>query len=583
MSGAYSKIIWQLLQNGGALVGTTGDRIYPSDIDVDFSDNGSFSGGVSDYFDSLKTVNEDRSSTNPKTIKVWFGSTIFANSIGLGCDELLLNFSNTKVSFLGSGEAVRAVVDNSADSTKRNSQLLEFSPLAFNGLLIEFYTSDPVGLSNIVIPKEIQTTARIKAKKDNGIVTDIGATNNENLRVSVQEYGDTASVDAFARLRVSSNFTIFDSKQLHDKQPLFWDELIGGGATSTHSVENASTQLSVGANVSDYVIRQTRQRFNYQPGKSQLVFFTFLCNCVPGVTKRLGLFDGTGTNALTPNNGIFFETGNGPCWNIAKNGGVTESIPQAQWNVDPLDGTGASGITLDLEAAQIGVIDFEWLGVGRVRVGFVIDGLIYYVHYFNHANDPTFDSVYMSSPNLPLRYSIESDGVSSSTLDHICSSVISEGGIEKTGILRVVDNDAVPLTALSTGVTYAMLGIRLKQTHLDITVIPETLSVMCSTNDLFRWSLLFNPTVSGVFAYSDVTNSSIQKAIGTNANVISDAGLEIASGYASSQSRESDQALNTAQRIGSTILGVPDGLILAITPLSSNMSAYGSLNFRELL
>ena len=186
--------------------------------------------------------------------------------------------------------------------------------------------------------------------------------------------------------------------------------------------------------------------FTYQPSTGAAAYdieastgggggFTFTgTDLTPGefVTIK-AVFDGTGTNNLTPNNGIFFECDGSLSWNIAKNGSITETVTQANWNVDKLDGTGPSGITLEPEATQILIIDYEWLGVGRVRVGFVIDGLIYYVHYFNHANDDTFTSVYMSTPNLPLRYTIETDGTEAAELDHICSSVISEGGLEETG------------------------------------------------------------------------------------------------------------------------------------------------------
>jgi len=425
--------------------------------------------------------------------------------------------------------------------------------------------------------------AVLTAKKDDGEYINIGATNNENLRVSVQEYGDTPAIDAFDRLRISEPFTIFDSKQLHDKQPLFWDEETGGSATSTHSSIDANVAMTVTASASDYVIRQTKQRFNYQPGKSQLIFFTFQSPQVSGVDSRMGLFSGTGTNNLTPNNGIFFECNGTLSWNVAKNGSIAETATQSNWNVDPLDGTGASGITLDMTATQIGVIDFEWLGVGRVRVGFVIDGLIYYCHYFNHSNDNTFTSVYMSSPNLPLRYSIETDGTNGSTLDHICSSVISEGGIEKTGILRSVDTGNTYLTSLNTGNSYALIGIRLKAAYNDVTIIPEGLSIFLGTNDAFKWQLQLNPTIAGTFTYNDLANSAVQYATGGSTNTITTDGIVISSGGGSTSTRQSDSDLQTALRIGQTIGGVMDELVLVIRPFSTNLSAWAGLNFRELL
>jgi len=189
----------------------------------------------------------------------------------------------------------------------------------------------------------------------------------------------------------------------------------------------------------------------------------------------------------------------------------------------------------------------------------------------------------MSSLNLPLRYSIETDGTAPSHLDHICSTVISEGGVEKTDILRSVDVGSTPLTASSSGTLYAMIGIRLKADYKDITVIPEALTAIATSNDSFRWSLHFNPTITNPFAYSDVDDSSLQEAYGVTANVITDEGTKIASGYSSTSTKQIDTVLNTALRLGSTIAGVQDELILAIMPLSTNLTVYGSLEVRELL
>lgn len=417
------------------------------------------------------------------------------------------------------------------------------------------------------------------------------ATRRGNFKVAVQEYGDTPSIDAFARLRISENFTIFDSKQLHDKQPLFWDESIGGSATSTHNSVNAAVEMVVTASASDFVIRQTKQRFNYQPGKSQLIFMTFYCPQTSGTTKRIGIFDGIGTNNLTPNNGVFFSTDGDISWNIAKNGTTTESVSQVNWNIDTLDGSGdegnPSGVEYIPNSTQILIIDFEWLGVGRVRAGFVIDGIIRYVHYFNHANNPSFTSVYMSSPNLPLRYDIQSDGTAGCELNHICSSVVSEGGVEENGILRSVDTGATHIDASTAGTTYAILGIRLKTTYNDITVLPEYFSMIDEQGNAFRWSLQLNPTIAGTFSYSDVTNSAVQLATGVAANTVSSEGLLIDSGYVGSggvnAGAGSSRQFNTSLRMGSTIAGVSDELVLCITPLGSNSDVQASLTFRELL
>jgi len=559
-----------------------GDSVYAKDIWVEQSSTVGFTGTITDLFDNLHTVIVNSSATDPKEILVHFNRSTIFQSISLGAYSG--DFSNVKLLALVSGGIEIPLVDESADNTKYTSRIFELPVVGLNALKLQFHTTDTVTLSNLFIPKIRGVVSRIQGERDDGDFVVIGATNNDNLRVSVQEYGDTPAIDAFDRLRTSEPFTLFDSKQLHDKQPLFWDEEIGGSATSVHSSANSEVKMSVTADSGDYVIRQTKQRFNYQPGKSQEILMTFHSPQATGITNRIGLFDddGTGDN-LTPNNGIFFECDGGLSWNIAKDGAITETIEQASWNVDPLDGTGNSGKTLDMTAAQIMIMDFEWLGVGRVRVGFVIDGLIFYCHYFNHANDSTFSSVYMSTPNLPLRYSIETDGTTASHLDHICSTVMSEGGVEKTGVLRAVDNGTSYITAMGTGTSYAMLGVRLKAAYDDITVIPENISLIAGSNDDFRWQVQINPTVTGTFTYNDLTNSAVQWANGTAKPTVTADGIIIGSGYASKSSKQTDSDLNTALRIGSTIAGVQDTLVLVVTPISSNLSALSAMTFRELL
>jgi hypothetical protein len=259
--------------------------------------------------------------------------------------------------------------------------------------------------------------AILSAQLDNlsGQITELSGTTIEGITTGTH-------VDAFARLRISDPKTIFDSKQLHDKLPLFWDEELSGSATSVHVSADAMTDMSVTASASDFVIRQTKMRFNYQPGKSQLCILTASqMDNQTGVTKRIGLFtdDGTGNN-LTPNNGIFFSSdGTNISWNIAKDGSVTETVNRASWD-DPMDGTGSSGLDIQFDKSLIYFIDFSWLGVGSVRVGFIIDEVMYIAHIFRHSN--ISNAVYMSTPNLPLRYDIQSDGTGAGSMDHICST-----------------------------------------------------------------------------------------------------------------------------------------------------------------
>lgn len=82
---------------------------------------------------------------------------------------------------------------------------------------------------------------------------------------------------------------------------------------------------------------------------------------------------------------------------------VETRIPQSSWNIDKLDGTGPSGLTLDLTKMQMWFVDYAWYGAGTIRWGLrATDGTIVYVHKL--ANNNVNSEAYMRSGNLPARY-----------------------------------------------------------------------------------------------------------------------------------------------------------------------------------
>lgn len=389
--------------------------------------------------------------------------------------------------------------------------------------------------------------------------------------------------DAFGRFRFASPATLFDSKQIFDNSPLFWNdaETSGGGTGSSHSTDLAASTMTVGASTVGTRVRQTKRRFNYQPGKSQLILMTGVMGAgAAGITRRIGYFDA--------NNGLFFQL-SGTTLSVVRRSYVTGSpvdvaVAQSSWNMDKMDGTGVSGVTLDMSKTQIFLIDFEWLGVGRVRFGFVVDGAIYYCHQLLNAN--VLSTVYMSTPNLPVRYEISNDGTGgAASLIHICASVMSEGGQEDTGLVRSSSTGNTHLDANTGGTVYAMIGLRLKSTHLGATVKNIYASFLGATvNDYFEWLLVLNPTLGAALTYSDVTNSALQVAKGATANTVT-GGTLLASGFVRAQA-DATVDISNSLLLGSLINGTPDEIILCVRPLGSgaiNLDVYGSITWRELL
>lgn len=395
-----------------------------------------------------------------------------------------------------------------------------------------------------------------------------------NLAMQV---ADSPSIDAFGRWRVSEVYTLFDSKQLYDSLPLLYDdqEVSGTGTTTAHDPNKAATVIGVSANTVGKRVRQSFMRMNYQPGKSMLILCTgTLSNAGEGITSAMGYFDNK--------NGLFLQIEDGIVQFVKRSyytgSAVDTKVAQADWNVDKFNGTGPSGITLDPTKSQILYIDFEWLGVGRVRMGFVVDGIIYVCHQMLHANVQA--GVYMSTPNLPVRYEIANDGTGpASELQHICASVMSEGGLQNNGYLRHTDTGAI--SGLSANTAYAVMGGRLKTTHFGASVVVENISIIGSANDQAHWELRIGSTVAGTFTYNDVTNSAVQVAIGDNTNTVT-GGVEIDGGYFTTQQGISFTVPN-ALRLGANIAGTPQTWQLVVIPITNNITVRASVTWRELL
>lgn len=391
---------------------------------------------------------------------------------------------------------------------------------------------------------------------------------------------DSPSIDSFGRWRTSELTTLLDIKQLHDGLPLLIDTITNGTATSVHSTTDSNTTISTNAD-GDYVVAQTFQRMNYQSGKSQLIFQTFSnFGIQTNVSKKIGYFSSSTTAPYASSyDGVWLEN-NGTTFTLKtyRSGVETNSAAQSTWD-DPLDGTGSSGITIDWNKGNIFAYDFEWLGKGRVRFFMVIDGLFVKFHEFNNAN--ILGEVYMSSPNQPLRWEIRQTGVGGGVFKYVCGSVNSEGSTNLIGKDSGIDDDGVFLDANSIQDWYYAIGVRLKADRTDTVVQIISGYLLSNTNDKFLYRILLNPTYAGTVTYVDVTNYSISYGLGATANTISDQGTILSVGSGDSNSVQSFD-LDTAIRLGSSINGTLDEIVIAVKPLTTNLDIHRGINWKEL-
>ena len=396
----------------------------------------------------------------------------------------------------------------------------------------------------------------------------------------------TGSTDAFGRQRVSNPLTLFDSSHRYRDNNL-WNTATTGTATATFNAAQGLVDLTVNNAINAEVVRETTKVFSYQPGKSLLAMNTFVMSpAKSGLRQRIGYYGDA--------NGMYVEL-DGSTLNLVERtsvgGSLVETrIAQASWNGDKLDGTGASGLTLDMTKAQILWMDIEWLGVGSVRMGFIINGQFITCHTFHHAN--IIASTYITTASLPLRYEIKNNTgtTGSSTLKQICSTVISEGGYELRGLQQAVQTPITAPVDLPTpaGTFYPVISIRLKSSpdRLDAIVIMTALSIMGAGNGPdYNWQVRASSTTTGGTWVSAGVDSAVEyKLGGTSVS----GGRILASGFfnASNQSTASVDILKEAlfkfqlERNGLT--GTPYELSLVCATNSAGADVFASLDWEEI-
>jgi hypothetical protein len=393
------------------------------------------------------------------------------------------------------------------------------------------------------------------------------------------------ALDAFGRQRVSQPYTLFDSQQRYAPDNQF-DTRTANGASTTFLTNESSVQMSVAATTNSEAVRQTFRSMSYQPGKGLLVLATFAMNTpTANIRQRVGYFN--------TQNGVFFEANGTALSMVLRSDSLPtpgtpsdiRSIPQSQWNGDKLDGTGPSGIVLDPSKTQIFWCDFEWLGVGSVRTGFVINGQYVICHTFNNANE--IGSVYMTTAILPVRYEIKNlSNATTASMKQICSTVMSEGGYEQYSPSHL----ARRTTKLSNiQLTFKpIVSIRLASTSLGAVVVPGRMQVLPIASQSYEIGLFFNSTLTGASWAAVDTDANVQfdtSATAMTGGTLVQTDYVTASGSGGQQPLVDPSGYNWALQLGVSLAGASDVLTLAIRTVDSATPAgecYGTIAFWDL-
>jgi hypothetical protein len=387
--------------------------------------------------------------------------------------------------------------------------------------------------------------------------------------------------DAFGRVRIAAPFTLFDS--FHRYQDNAKAEVFtAGGGTSTYDTNSSSILMTVGTAKDAEVIRETSRVFAYQPGKSLQMMITFTMSpAKTNLRQRAGLFDAQ--------NGVYVQLKDNVLSFVLRSystGVLVETVvPQSQWNVERLDGAGTNPTVLDITKSQIFWLDIEWLGVGTVRCGFVINGEFIHCHSFHHANLQT--STYMTTACLPGRVEIKNvdTTASASTYRQICFTVISEGGYELRGRPRSVGHAlTAPYRMSSPGVTYPLLSIRLKSDRLGAIVVPKNFTIAVTSSGSFRYGLISRGVTSGGLWVSAGTDSHVEynlTATSLSSGTVFETGYIISSNQSSAAPSLQEYPFKF-QLERNTFTPVAYEFIIAMVCTGNNQDVFASVNWEEI-
>lgn len=231
------------------------------------------------------------------------------------------------------------------------------------------------------------------------------------------------------------------------------------------------------------------------------------------------------SSTLGEKSGSFSMSGTGTGTFATLQAGVANNVEwtyQADFNVDKLDGTGPSGVTIDPSKLNIFQINFRWLGAGEIRFAMEnpLNGdmiFFHHVHYSNqnidvHINNPSFRVGYVAANLSGSSLSTESEIYGASMMAAI------EGVTRETAFPTAVSSDYK--TSLTNGNYHSIISIKNSLVHRDKInlrlVVLKKLSISTTTNGPTRIYLFLNGTKSTQRAWNRVADySSVLQDIST--------------------------------------------------------------------
>lgn len=416
---------------------------------------------------------------------------------------------------------------------------------------------------------------------ESGLVTRNIPSGTQNVSVSGFPNG---AVDLYGRVRVSQLSVIVASNFSYNDEPYLVDSIeTGAGAHSGPGANEPLITMTTSTASGDKCDRFTRRYYRYQVARTHVLFLSILIGTThPNCRKRFGIFNA--------DNGVFWEVTGSTLKVVVRSktsGNVVDTaVNQSAWNLDKMDGTGASGITLDFTKFNIFVFEYIWQGSGGVRFGILNGSHIVFVHEISFSNQ--LISTYTGTMYLPIRWTIENTGTVSGTQTLRKGSFsysFEQGGGQENGWEFSADNGVTTRT-ISSGSYLPLLAIRPKATFAGLTnrtvIIPIEYNI--SPQSLCAFQIVLNPTLTGGSWVSVDAGSSCE----FNQTATSyTGGRVIRSGYASNarDSGVKESGANLSENLAlvlSEAAATGDIFLIGVRGLGGNTQGTASIAWKEI-
>jgi len=395
-------------------------------------------------------------------------------------------------------------------------------------------------------------------------------------------FGDSFNLDAFGRVRMSSPTNRLDLEFIYDKQKVLVDEVTAGSGTVTFNVNSRDLTLAVNVTASTATAALYSFDVPYTPGTGQLIETT-----------------GTMNSASISGGSAFFFLRSSVSGSSSTS---TQTWGQSAWNQN-------TASSINWTTSQIFACDFQSLKVGRMRLGFVRDGIPVYCHYIT--NDNIRNTGYWQYPTLPVYWRIYNDATytyaemgygdtlnavglryqmpksAGATLRAICATVKSEGGAELLdipGFNRSIDLGVTEKTVSTTLIP--LLSIRAASSFGGVVnralYIPRSFSV--TADNPIKYALIYRPATLTTPVWTAVNASYSGIEYDSSASAIT-GGIVVGSGYLSTGKNLDAKTDGLLERtiLRLTRTGTSDVLtVAAIKTGATDSSTLASIEWKEI-